>query len=117
MMDEIQQLALLERLNRSLPEEQARLSEYRRLSAKILILPGFEFTATFGFHILGIFHPDKPVREIEHLLLDLNIPPEHLDEGSATVGATSDVLRAGHRGTRKLEQWGCHARLPVRRAN
>jgi hypothetical protein len=94
MMDEIQQLALLERLNRSLPEEQARLSEYRRLSAKILILPGFEFTATFGFHILGIFHPDKPVREIEHLLLDLNIPPEHLDEGSATVGATSDVLSA-----------------------
>jgi hypothetical protein len=94
MMDEIHQLELLERLNRSLPEEQARLSEYRRLLAKILILPGFEFTATFGFHILGIFHPDKPVREIEHLLLDLNIPPDQLDEGSATVGATSDVLSA-----------------------
>lgn len=94
MMEEIHQLELLERLKRILPEEQARLSEYRRLLGKILVLPGFEFTATFGFHVLGVFHPDKPVREIEHLLLDLNIPAEHLDEGSATVGATTDVLTA-----------------------
>ena len=94
MQEEIQQLELLERLKRILPEEQARLSEYRRLLGKILVLPGFEFTATFGFHILGIFPPDKPVREIEHLLLDLNIPPEQLDDGSATVGATTDVLTA-----------------------
>lgn len=94
MQDEIQQLKLLEKLNRSLPEEQARLAEYRRLLDKILVLPGFEFTATFGFHILGIFPPEKPVREIEHLLLDLNIPPDQLDEGSATVGASSDVLTA-----------------------
>lgn len=90
--EEIQQLELLEKLNRLLPEEQARLNEYRRLTQKILVLPGFEFTATFGFHILGIFPPEKPVREIEHLLLDLHIPPDQLDEGSATVGATSDVL-------------------------
>jgi len=27
-----------------------------------------------------------------NLLLDLRIPPDQLDEGSATVGATSDVL-------------------------
>jgi hypothetical protein len=94
MMDEIHQLELLERLKRILPEEQARLNEYRRLLGKILVLPGFEFTATFGFHVLGIFHPDKPVREIEHLLLDLSIPPEQLDDGSATVGATTDVLTA-----------------------
>jgi Schlafen, AlbA_2 len=94
MRDEIHQLELLERLNRLLPEEQARLSEYRRLLDKILVLPGFEFTATFGFHILGIFPPDKPIREIEHLLLDLNIPSDQLDDGSATVGATSDVLTA-----------------------
>ena len=32
----------------------------------VLVLPGFEFTATFGFHILGIFAPDTPVRQIEH---------------------------------------------------
>ena len=94
MREEIHQLELLEHLKRILPEEQARLNEYRRLLGKIMVLPGFEFTATFGFHVLGIFHPDKPVREIEHLLLDLSIPPEHLDEGSATVGATTDVLTA-----------------------
>jgi hypothetical protein len=94
MQEEIQQLELLERLKRILPEEQGRLNEYRRLLGKILVLPGFEFTATFGFHVLGLFHPDKPVREIEHLLLDLNIPAEQLDDGSATVGATTDVLTA-----------------------
>ena len=61
---------------------------------KILVLPGIEFTATFGFHILGIFSPEKPVREIEHLLLDLNIASDQIDHGSATVGATTDVLSA-----------------------
>jgi hypothetical protein len=94
MQEEVQQLELLEKLKRIMPEEQARLSEYRRLLGKILVLPGFEFTATFGFHILGIFSPEKPVRDIEHLLLDLNIPSDQLDDGSATVGATSDVLTA-----------------------
>lgn len=94
MRENIEQLEYLERLKRILPEEQIQLDEYRRLLDKILVLPGFEFTATFGFHILGLFSPDKPVREIEHLLLDLRIPPEQLDLGSATVGATSDVLAA-----------------------
>jgi len=94
MQEEIQQLQMLERLNRLLPEEKARLSEYRRLLDKILVLPGFEFTATFGFHILGIFPPEKPTREIEHLLIDLRIPTDQLDEGSATIGAASDVLTA-----------------------
>ncbi|HVN55097.1 MAG TPA: RNA-binding domain-containing protein [Anaerolineaceae bacterium] len=92
MQDEIQQLDWLEKLNRLLPEERNRLSEYRRLTSKILVLPGVEISATFGFHILGIFSPEKPVREIEHLLLMMNIPPNQLDEGSATVGATLDVL-------------------------
>lgn len=94
MHEEIQQLELLEKLNRLIPEERTRLNEYRRLLNKILVFPGFEFTATFGFHILGIFSPLKPVREIEHLLLNLHIPPTQLDEGSSTVGATSDVLTA-----------------------
>ncbi len=94
MREEIQQLELLEKLNRLLPDEQARLAEYRRILGKLLLLPGIEFTATFGFHILGIFPPDKPVREIEHLLLDLNIPTDILDEGSDTFGATSDVITA-----------------------
>jgi hypothetical protein len=94
MQEEIEQLELLEKLDRLLPEEKTRLEEYRRLLKKILVLPGFEFTATFGFHILGIFSPDKPVREIEHILLDLNIPADQLDDGSVTVGASADVLTA-----------------------
>ena len=94
MQEEIHQLDLLEKLNRILPEERSRLNEYRRLLDEILVLPGFEFTATFGFHIIGIFAPDKPFRELEHLLLEMNIPPAQLDEGSATVGATTDVLTA-----------------------
>jgi hypothetical protein len=94
MKDEIQQLELLERLNRLLVEEKAKLAEYRRLLNKILVLPGFEFTVTFGFHILAVFPPQKDIRELEHLLLSLNIPPEKIDEGSATVGATIDALTA-----------------------
>jgi hypothetical protein len=92
LREEIDQLVMLENLNRILPAEKIKLAEYHRLTEKILILPGFEITATFGFHIIGLFSPDKPVREIEHLLLNLNIPSELIDEGSATVGATSDVL-------------------------
>lgn len=94
MKEEIAQLELLERLQRLIPAEKTRLSEYRRLLSKILVLPGFEFTATFGFHILGLFAPATPVRELEHLLLSLRVPNDQLDLGSATVGATSDVLIA-----------------------
>lgn len=92
MCEEIEQLELLERLRRALPEEQTRLREYRRLLEKIVVLPSVEVTATFGFHILCIFPPETPVREIEHLLLDMHIPSDQLDDGSATVGATLDVL-------------------------
>jgi PHP family Zn ribbon phosphoesterase len=94
MQEEIEQYELLEKLNRLMAEEKARLNEYRRLMDRMLVLPGVEFTATFGFHILGIFSPNKPLREIEHLLLTLRIPSYQLDDGSATVGATEDVLTA-----------------------
>jgi hypothetical protein len=94
MLVEIEQLTLLAQLDRALPEEKRRLAEYRRLLDKILVLPGFEFTATFGFHILGIFSPETRPRQIEHILLTLNIPPQALDEGSSNVGASSDVLTA-----------------------
>jgi hypothetical protein len=94
MMREIEQLSYLERLGRALPEELRTLAEYRRLLDKILVLPGFEFTATFGFHILGIFSPQTPIRQLEHILLSLNVPPETLDSGSSQVGASSDVLTA-----------------------
>lgn len=94
MMEDIEKLNFLHELGRSNPDEEYQLQEYKRLTEKILVLPGFEFTATFGFHILGIFSQETPIREIEHLLLDLNIPAEQLDDGSVTVGASSDVLTA-----------------------
>jgi hypothetical protein len=94
MQEEIENLELLERLDRLTNVERQRLQEYRRLRERILLLKGFEFTATFGFHILGIFAPDTSLRDLEFLLLKLNIPADKLDEGSTDVGATSDVLTA-----------------------
>jgi PHP family Zn ribbon phosphoesterase len=94
MLEEIEELEMLERLERLRPQEKERLREYRRLREKILVLPGFEFTATLGFHILGIFSEETTVRELEHILLDLNIAADKLDEGSTEVGATADVLTA-----------------------
>ena len=94
MMEDVEKLEFLESSGRLLADEQVQLNEYRRLFKKILVLAGFEFTATFGFHILGIFPEDKPLREIEHILLNLNIPAEQLDYGSDTVGATTDVIGA-----------------------
>jgi PHP family Zn ribbon phosphoesterase len=92
MLDEIDRLTFLERLGRAEAEESRRLAEYRRLLDKILVLPGFEFTATFGFHILGIFAPGTTVRELEHILLSLRVPVDALEEGSSNVGASADVL-------------------------
>jgi hypothetical protein len=89
---EIEDLELLEFLNRMAPAEAERLVEYRRLLGKILLLPGFEFTATFGFHVLAIFPETTSIRMMEHLLLALGVPEERF--GSGEVGATSDVLRA-----------------------
>lgn len=94
MEEEFEQLKMLRNLKRILPEEEQRLNEYERLRNKILVLPGFEFTATFGFHVMGLFDPAKPLREIEHILLDLNVPANQLDIGSVTVGASADVLTA-----------------------
>lgn len=94
MLREIDRLQYLERLGRALPDDLRVLNEYRRLMGKVLVLPGFEFTATFGFHILGIFSPNTPIRQLEHLLLTLNVPLDALDSGSSQVGASADVLTA-----------------------
>ena len=91
---EIEKLSLLKQLGRIQPDEQRQLEEYRRLGNKILVLPGFEFTATLGFHVLAIFAPDTNLRMLEHLLIELNVPPQLLDEGATEVGATADVLTA-----------------------
>lgn len=88
---EIEDLELLEYLGRIEPAERDRLHEYRRLLEKIVLLPGFEFTATFGFHILAIFPRRTSVRLMEHLLLTLGVAEEKF--GSSEVGATTDVIR------------------------
>jgi len=92
--EELRRLEWLEEIGRILPEEKERLDAYRELLSKILVLPGFEFTAALGFHILGIFSPETPIRTLEFLLLQLGVPPEKLDAGSTSVGATADVLTA-----------------------
>jgi PHP family Zn ribbon phosphoesterase len=94
MRREIEDLELLEELNRLTPAEWKILEEYRRVLGKMLVLPGFEFTAAFGFHILGIFPPETTVRRLEHLLLTLNVPEDQMEMGSGQVGATADVLNA-----------------------
>ena len=94
MRKAIEDLTLLEQRERLHADEKRRLDEYRRLLAKILVLPGFELTATLGFHILGIFSPEITVRELEYVLLRLNVPADQLDKGTTEVGATVDVLTA-----------------------
>lgn len=92
MLAEIENLVFLERLDRLQPDEDQRLKEYRRLQEKILVLPGFEITATLGFHVIGLFSPEISVRELELVLLQLGVPGDVLDKGATEVGATSDVL-------------------------
>ncbi|MCL5961898.1 MAG: putative DNA binding domain-containing protein [Chloroflexi bacterium] len=94
MRGEIENLTLLESLQRITLAEARTLAEYRRLLSKILVLPGFEFTATLGFHILGIFSERTSLRRIEHILLDLNVAEDKMALGSPEVGATTDVLAA-----------------------
>ena len=94
MRKEIEELELLEQLQRIRPAEKDRLDEYRQLLEQVLVLPGFELTATLGFHVLGIFPPETTMRALDHVLLNLRVPPDKLDEGSTQVGATVDVLTA-----------------------
>jgi hypothetical protein len=92
MRREVEQLEMLDGLGRLKADEMRQLETYHQIFEKVLVLPGFEFTASFGFHILGIFPPETPVTFLEHLLLTLGIPLSKLQDGSSTVGATSDVL-------------------------
>jgi len=94
MLQEIDLLTFLKESGRAVADELRLLAEYKRLLDKILVLPGFEFTAMFGFHILGIFSPETPIRFMEHLLLTLSVPPHVIERGDPAAGATSDVLTA-----------------------
>lgn len=92
MRAEIEYLLRLDKTNRLSLEEKTTLAEFRRLSDRLLVLPGFEITTTFGFHVLGIFPPGTSVRKLEHLLLNLNVPEDKLELGSSEVGSTSEAL-------------------------
>ncbi len=91
---EVEWLTRLEQQKRLTDDERDALRKWRELANQVLVLPGFEFTATFGFHILGIFPPETSVRTLEHVLLSLKVPPEKLDVGSTETGASTDVLTA-----------------------
>lgn len=91
---EVEWLTRLEGDNRLNDTERQTLQVWRDLASKVLVLPGFEFTATFGFHILAIFSPETSVRQLEHVLLSLKVPEEKLDVGSTETGASADVLTA-----------------------
>ena len=91
---EIDWLTRLQEQNRLTDQERSNLEQWGRLANEIVVLPGFEFTATFGFHILAIFPPDTAIRELEHTLLRLNVPADKLDVGSTETGASTDVISA-----------------------
>ena len=91
---EIEWLTRLKEENRLTPEERANLEQWLKLANEIVILPGFEFTATFGFHILAIYPPETSIRRLEHTLLRLNVPEDRLLVGSTETGASTDVTSA-----------------------
>ncbi len=94
MLEEIRTLEMLEARGRLNDEETTDLAEYRRLRETLLVLPGFEFTATFGFHILGLFPPGTSLRKLELLLLKLDVPEHKMLAGAPDAGPTSDVIEA-----------------------
>ena len=126
MLREVEQLLFLERLGRLEADEARQLAEYQRLSDALMVLPGFEFTATFGFHVLGVFAPGTTVSYLEHLLLSLKLPAGGAGEGvfgRGRLGRSADGLphdpRGGghlHRGAREFRPWRGHARAGIRRA-
>ena len=91
---EFEWLTRLEKDGRLTDTERTQLAEWRDLAGKVLLLPGFEFTATFGFHILALFPPETSLRHLEHVLLTLKVPADKLDLGSTETGASTDVLSA-----------------------
>ncbi|RRR66823.1 MAG: AAA family ATPase [Candidatus Viridilinea halotolerans] len=91
---ELDFLHALESAGRLTEEEQVRLQEYRRLLAKLTVLPGFEFTSHFGAHILGIFPPDRAISSIEATLIQLGVAHEQLKAGACSVTNTRHVTEA-----------------------
>ena len=71
---ELDWLTQLEAQGRLTDLERARLQGWREAANQVVVLPGFEFTATFGFHILAIFPAETSIRQLEHILLSMKVP-------------------------------------------
>jgi hypothetical protein len=91
---EIEFLQTLAGVGRLTDDEQNRLTEYQRLLTYITVLPGFEFTAHFGAHILGVFSPEHPLSLIEATLIQLGVPPDQLKSGICGIANTRHVTEA-----------------------
>ncbi|MDZ7403406.1 MAG: phosphoesterase [candidate division KSB1 bacterium] len=42
----------------------------------ITVFPGFEIASTEGLHLLCLFNPDAKVKDLDHLLTELGLPPK-----------------------------------------
>jgi energy-coupling factor transporter ATP-binding protein EcfA2 len=42
----------------------------------ITVFPGFEIASTEGLHLLCLFNPDAKVKDLDHLLTELDLPPK-----------------------------------------
>ncbi len=94
LQDDIDFLKKLETRGRLNPDDQIRLDEYRRLLAKITVLPGFEFTSHYGAHILALFAPDQLISVIESTLMSLGVTPDRLNDGACSIPDTRYVIEA-----------------------
>jgi PHP family Zn ribbon phosphoesterase len=96
LCDEIEFLERLEGRERLNNDERLELEEYRRLLAKIVVLPGFELTTRFGAHVLGIFAPNtrNGVLRIKGVLHELGVPYEKMNLGTTAVPGTQAFVEA-----------------------
>lgn len=96
IFDEIEFLERLQARGRLNEQEQAELNEYRRLLAKITLLPGFELTTSFGSHVLGLFSPKMPdcISHIKAVLNELGVPYDKMQLGATSLPGTRAHLEA-----------------------
>ncbi len=52
---------------------------------RIILFPGYEFTADVGFgcHVLALFDPDTDLDQIDHVLTDCGVPYPRFDKGQS----------------------------------
>ena len=91
---EMSRLSVLKEAGQVTAEDEAAWSEYQRLMARLLILPGFELTTREGIHLLAVFPPETAPERLYGLLLNLGIPMERLHEGSPETRGRADIPAA-----------------------